>query len=425
MSGKATTASKFTINDIPDLKGRVALVTGGNAGLGYTTVLELARHGAKVYMASRTSFAADAAIASLKAAIPAAQVGFLVLDLASLRVAKATADEFLERDAPGYTGFERGGGAALREGGWWWQMAYGELSADEIELQACNGTGHFALALPLLRHRIFAEHARPRRHPLERGERPDFSNLTGLNQTCSTVMNRYGNSKLSARGTRMRPGVAGRAAVFFGRHILFTNELQRRLAGTGIYCLSVHPGLVATTTNIYRGARSAQRSLDLRPTLPPPAGTYASYPWFARFSFLEKYVFVEEMDLRAAYLTPFVQVTHENTLGNVIFLRRPAPYAPLRRLLTNLQRAIILTRLLEHRPDRIGFDAQDKPHATPPSRCRGRVCEALPDRGRAHIIDGNVEPGGMHTLASVFYIDTNHMYPKERYTMERGVVPAR
>jgi hypothetical protein len=61
-------------------------------------------------MASRTSFAADAAIAPLKAAIPAAQVEFLVFDLASLRVAKATADEFLERDAPGYTGFERGGG---------------------------------------------------------------------------------------------------------------------------------------------------------------------------------------------------------------------------------------------------------------------------------------------------------------------------
>ncbi|KAJ7815477.1 hypothetical protein B0H14DRAFT_2272984, partial [Mycena olivaceomarginata] len=46
--------------------------------------------------------------------------------------------------------------------------------------------------------------------------------LKALNQKCSTVMNRYGNSKLS--------------------NILFTNELQRRLAGTGIYCLSMHPG---------------------------------------------------------------------------------------------------------------------------------------------------------------------------------------
>ncbi|KAJ7791250.1 hypothetical protein B0H14DRAFT_2625215 [Mycena olivaceomarginata] len=92
------------------------------------------------------------------------------------------------------------------------------------------------------------------------------------------------------------------------------------------------------------------------------------------------------------------------------------PYVPrLRRLLTNLQCAIILAWLLEHRPDRIGFDAQDKPHATPPSCCRGRVCEALPDRAplAAHIIDE-----GGHTLASVFYIDMNDVFPEERYTKE-------
>ncbi|KAJ7891222.1 hypothetical protein B0H14DRAFT_2270499, partial [Mycena olivaceomarginata] len=149
-------------------------------------------------------------------------VEFLAFDLTSLRAAKAAADEFWRK---------RRMDILVLNAGW---MADGELSADEIELQACNGTGHFALALPLLRHRIFARHARPRRHPLERGAprrtEPDLSYLKELNQMCSTAMNRYGNSEV--------------------RNILF-NELQRRLAGTGIYCLSVHPGLVAT--NIYRG----------------------------------------------------------------------------------------------------------------------------------------------------------------------------
>ncbi|KAJ7349054.1 hypothetical protein DFH08DRAFT_697797, partial [Mycena albidolilacea] len=86
---------------------RVALVTGGNAGLGYT-VLELARQGAKVYMASRTPSITDTAIVSLKAAVPSAQVEFLAFDLTSLRVTKAAVEEFLERRLDIHTGFERG-----------------------------------------------------------------------------------------------------------------------------------------------------------------------------------------------------------------------------------------------------------------------------------------------------------------------------
>ncbi|KAI6109378.1 hypothetical protein EDD16DRAFT_1614457 [Pisolithus croceorrhizus] len=40
-------------NDLPDLTGRVVLVTGGNRGLGYATVRHLVRKVAKVYLAAR------------------------------------------------------------------------------------------------------------------------------------------------------------------------------------------------------------------------------------------------------------------------------------------------------------------------------------------------------------------------------------
>jgi hypothetical protein len=64
-------------------------------------------------MAPRTSFAADAAIVFSKAAIPATPVGFLAFDLTSPSAAKATAEELLERDALGYTGFQRGDGGCF------------------------------------------------------------------------------------------------------------------------------------------------------------------------------------------------------------------------------------------------------------------------------------------------------------------------
>ncbi|KAF7977340.1 hypothetical protein HWV62_4129 [Athelia sp. TMB] len=53
--------------DLPDLTGCVAIVTGGNTGIGYYTVQRLAKHGAKVYMGARNEEKAKAAIEKLRA----------------------------------------------------------------------------------------------------------------------------------------------------------------------------------------------------------------------------------------------------------------------------------------------------------------------------------------------------------------------
>ncbi|KAF7356548.1 hypothetical protein MVEN_00988500 [Mycena venus] len=58
--------TKFTEKDVPDLAGKICIVTGGNSGVGKETIRVLLNHNAKVYMASRSQDKAEAAIKELK-----------------------------------------------------------------------------------------------------------------------------------------------------------------------------------------------------------------------------------------------------------------------------------------------------------------------------------------------------------------------
>ncbi|KAM5541128.1 hypothetical protein V8D89_005057 [Ganoderma adspersum] len=90
-------APKFNVDQIPDLAGRIAIVTGGNSGCGYETIKVLLQHNAKVYLAARSKQNADAAVASLKAETGREPV-FLELDLANLASVKKAAQEFLSKE---------------------------------------------------------------------------------------------------------------------------------------------------------------------------------------------------------------------------------------------------------------------------------------------------------------------------------------
>jgi len=81
--------------DIPDLSGKVILVTGGNTGLGKESVLQLVKHNAKeVFLAARTPSKAEEAIKDIKQAVPNANITYLKLDLSSFKSIAAAADEF-------------------------------------------------------------------------------------------------------------------------------------------------------------------------------------------------------------------------------------------------------------------------------------------------------------------------------------------
>ncbi|KAF2195139.1 NAD(P)-binding protein [Zopfia rhizophila CBS 207.26] len=76
--------SRFNPDSIPDLKGKVFLVTGGNNGIGKATVIGLANRGATVYMGARSEQKAIAAIQEINKDLPNADIHYLYLDLGNL-----------------------------------------------------------------------------------------------------------------------------------------------------------------------------------------------------------------------------------------------------------------------------------------------------------------------------------------------------
>lgn len=88
--------------DIPDLSGKVVLVTGGNSGIGYETVKAFVKKGAKVYLGARNESRATGAIAQLKADgvldMGNGSVIWLPLDLATPKTTTAGAQDFLRRE---------------------------------------------------------------------------------------------------------------------------------------------------------------------------------------------------------------------------------------------------------------------------------------------------------------------------------------
>jgi NAD(P)-dependent dehydrogenase (short-subunit alcohol dehydrogenase family) len=123
--------------DIPDLSGKVILVTGGNIGLGRETILQLSKHNpAHIYLAARSKAKAENAIEELRKAVPdGAPISFLHLDLSSFESIKAAAETFLTDSSRLDILINNAGVMALPEG----------LTTEGYEIQF--GTNHVGHAL--------------------------------------------------------------------------------------------------------------------------------------------------------------------------------------------------------------------------------------------------------------------------------------
>jgi NAD(P)-dependent dehydrogenase (short-subunit alcohol dehydrogenase family) len=223
--------SGWTAAEIPDQRGRVAIITGANSGIGLAAARELARAGARVVMAVRNQDKGREAAQTITGEVEVGE-----LDLADLASVRAFADAF---DGDLHLLINNAGVMAPPR----------RLTKDGFESQlGTNHLGHFALT-GLLLPRLLATEA-PRVVTVSSGAhrigRIRFDNLQGERRYVNWLW--YGQSKLA--------------------NLMFCFELQRRAteAGVPLKSMAAHPGYART--NLQFAAPPWYEQLIMRITNP-------------------------------------------------------------------------------------------------------------------------------------------------------------
>lgn len=199
-----------------ELKGKLAVITGANTGIGKVTAREIAKAGARVILACRSEDKARAAMAEIEAAVPDAQLEFLKLDLSTLVSVREAAQSLVTRGEPIHLLINNAGLAGAKG-----------LTTEGFELHfGVNHLGHHLwtqLLRPILANggRVVCVASRAHR----RSKGLDFD--TFKQPTASrTGFPEYCDSKLA--------------------NVLFVRKLAMELADRNIDVYGLHPGVVAS-----------------------------------------------------------------------------------------------------------------------------------------------------------------------------------
>lgn len=216
--------TKWNIEQTPSQKGRIAIITGSNSGIGFETALELAKKDCTVILACRNKKKAEEAKSKILQIYPKAQVNPMEVDMANLTDVKRFARQFQHE----YDKLD----LLINNAGI--MMPPYKETVDGFENQlATNYIGHFALTgllLPLLTNtsgsRIISLSSLA-----HKWSEIDFSNLHA--QKGYSKRKAYGQSKRAC--------------------LVYAYELQRRLseAGYDTISLAAHPGVSKTNLDRY------------------------------------------------------------------------------------------------------------------------------------------------------------------------------
>lgn len=202
------------------MQGKQVLITGGNSGIGLVASMELAKQGARVVLACRDSEKTTTALEQINA-VSSTEVINLPVDLANLQSVRDLAAAYQEK----YQQLD----VLINNAGIF--PAKQRLTDDGFEMQfGVNHLAHFLLTDQLLG---LLKQSAPSRvvtvsSKLHTKGSIDFDTFKGYAKY--NPQTAYGQSKLA--------------------NVLFSNELAKRLQGTGVTSNCLHPG--AVTTDIVR-----------------------------------------------------------------------------------------------------------------------------------------------------------------------------
>jgi retinol dehydrogenase-12 len=233
----------FEMNNEFYIPGQVALITGGNVGIGRVTAIELAKKGFKVVIAGRSLERTQPVLDHIKSLSVDEQPLFLPLDLGSLASVRECAQLFKQQNLPLHLLINNAGVAGLRG-----------LTKDGFEMTfGINHLGHFLLTQLLL-------------------EKLQASGPSRIVTVSSRAHKRTAGIKWDAlrRPTHSWTGI-DEYAVSKLANLLFSAELAKRVQGTSVSTYSLHPGVV--DTEIWRALPNwARPLLRLRGFLTPEEG---------------------------------------------------------------------------------------------------------------------------------------------------------
>jgi NAD(P)-dependent dehydrogenase (short-subunit alcohol dehydrogenase family) len=229
----------YTEADVPDLTGRIAVVTGASSGLGLENARVLARRGAHVILATRDPERTAIATERIRRAVPGASLEHLPLDLADLTSVRGAAEALLVQH-PRIDILIANAGV---------MGTPAMTTVDGFELQmGVNHLGHAALIARVLP--LIAAAPRPRV------------------VLVTSAMARAGHVDIGALGALATPHRPWRAyAASKLANVLYAQELARHLGAGGgrAVVATAHPGYAATDLQtrgpaLFGGVRGAVKS---------------------------------------------------------------------------------------------------------------------------------------------------------------------